>query len=140
VSFRDLQFWPGWPQKPNALGQNWVLGKGLDSSFPLGPWLVTPDEVSDFKSLRLTLKVNGKVMQQASTSDMVFGVDDLVAYLSRGMTLYPGDVISTGTPPGVAVFTGAPYLKDGDIVEASVSRIGTITNPVRAVRPNKKSY
>jgi 2-keto-4-pentenoate hydratase/2-oxohepta-3-ene-1,7-dioic acid hydratase in catechol pathway len=132
VSFRDLQFPKGWPDKLSPLGQNWVQGKGLDNSFPLGPWLVTPDELGDLRDLELTLKVNGRVMQQASTSDMVFGVDDLVAYVSQGITLMPGDVISTGTPKGVAVFSGAPFLKGGDAVEASISGIGTLHNGVRA--------
>lgn len=131
VSFRDLQFPPGWPKTLSPLGQNWVLGKGLDNSFPLGPCLVTVDELDDIEDLDLTLKVNGKVKQKASTSDMIFKVPELIAYLSQGMTLMPGDVISTGTPQGVAVFTGEPFLKDGDLVEASVSGIGTLHNPVK---------
>ncbi len=132
VSFRDLQFPEGWPKRLNPLGQNWVMGKGLDNAFPLGPWLVTSDGIGDLRDLELTLKVNGKVRQRASTSDMIFGVDEMIAYLSRGTTLMPGDVISTGTPMGVAAFTGAPFLKNGDLVEASITGIGTLHNPVKS--------
>ena len=132
VSFRDLQFPPGWPKKLNPLGQNWVLGKGLDNSLPLGPWMVTADELDDLGDLKLKLKVNGVVKQDASTSDMIFSVPELISYLSAGLTLMPGDVISTGTPMGVAVFSGEPYLKPGDYVEASVAGIGTLHNPVKA--------
>lgn len=131
VSFRDFQFPPGWPQKTNTLGQNWVKGKALDSAFPLGPWLVTADEIPDPQRLRLKLSVNGIERQNASTEDMIFSVAELIEYLSSGLTLLPGDVISTGTPAGVAAFSGAPYLKDSDVVEASIDRIGTLKNPVK---------
>jgi 2-keto-4-pentenoate hydratase/2-oxohepta-3-ene-1,7-dioic acid hydratase in catechol pathway len=134
ISFRDLQFPEGWPDRPNTLGQNWVKGKALDSALPLGPWLVTRSEVEDPQDLRLWLTVNGTRRQDGTTSDMVFGVDRLVEYLSDGITLLPGDVISTGTPSGVAVFSGAPFLKDGDIVEASVERVGRLRNPVMQER------
>ena len=130
ISFRDLQFPTGWPKKLNTFGQNWVMGKGLDNAFPLGPFLVTRDEIEDVYKLNLTLKVNGDVRQKASTADMIFGVEELIAYLSRGITLMPGDVISTGTPGGVAAYSGAPFLKPGDMVEASISGIGTLHNPV----------
>lgn len=132
ISFRDLQFPEGWPKRLNPLGQNWVMGKGLDNAFPLGPWLVTSDEMGDLDDLDLTLKVNGVVRQHASTSDMIFGVDEMITYLSQGTTLMPGDVISTGTPMGVAAFTGGPFLKSGDLVEASVEGIGTLHNPVKS--------
>jgi 2-keto-4-pentenoate hydratase/2-oxohepta-3-ene-1,7-dioic acid hydratase in catechol pathway len=132
VSFRDLQFPPGYPTQLNALGQNWVKGKGLDNSFPLGPWLVTPEELKDPSNLDLSLSVNGVVRQKSNTSDMVFKVEDLIEYLSNGITLEPGDIISTGTPLGVAAFTGVPYLKDGDAVEASVQGIGVLKNHVRS--------
>ena len=132
VSFRDLQFPPGWPEKTNTLGQNWVKGKALESALPLGPYLLTADDVPDPQRLRLSLKVNGVERQNASTEDMIFSVAELVAFLSSGLTLLPGDVISTGTPAGVAAFSGAPYLKDGDVVETTVDGIGTLRNPVRA--------
>ena len=132
ISFRDLQFPEGWPQRVSSLGQNWVKGKALDSALPLGPLRVTPDEIPDPQHLRLSLKVNGVEMQNASTEDMVFSVAELIEYLSSGLTLLPGDLISTGTPAGVAVFSGMPYLKDGDVVEAAVQGIGTLRNPVKA--------
>jgi 2-keto-4-pentenoate hydratase/2-oxohepta-3-ene-1,7-dioic acid hydratase in catechol pathway len=130
VSFRDLQFPEGWPDRPDALGQNWVMGKALDSAFPLGPWLVTTDEIPDPQRLSLSLKVNGVQRQKASTEDMVFSVAELIEYISRGLTLLPGDIISTGTPAGVAYFTGLPFLANGDVIEAKIDQIGTITNPV----------
>ncbi len=132
VSFRDLQFPSGWPNEPNALGQNWIKGKGLDNSLPLGPWLVTTDELKNPYSLDISLSVNGELMQKANTSKMIFKIEKLIEYLSAGITLEPGDIISTGTPAGVAAFSGAPYLKDGDIVEASINGIGLLRNPVRA--------
>ena len=131
ISFRDLQFPEGWPEKLNSLGQNWVKGKALDTALPLGPLMVTSDEIPDPQHLRLSLKVNNVEMQNASTEDMVFSVAELIEYLSSGLTLLPGDLISTGTPAGVAVFSGMPYLKAGDVVEATVQGIGTLRNPVR---------
>ena len=132
VSFRDLQLPEGWPEKTNALGQNWIKGKALDSALPLGPWLVTTDEIPDPQRLRLTLKVNGTERQNASTEDMIFSVAELIEYVTSGLTLMPGDVISTGTPAGVAAFSGVPYLKVGDIVETTIEGIGTLRNPVMA--------
>ena len=132
ISFRDLQFPPGWPEKMNPLGQNWVKGKGLDNAFPLGPWLVTPDEIGDPYKLEISLSVNGNIKQKSTTAEMVFKLDSLIEYISAGMTLMPGDIISTGTPLGVAVFSGQPFLKDGDIVEAGISKIGSLRNPVKS--------
>jgi len=132
VSFRDLQFSTRSHKAPVTLGNNWVKGKGLDSSFPLGPWLVTKDEISNPHDLEISLRVNGEIKQHSKTSDMIFTIDHLIEYVSAGMTLKPGDIISTGTPEGVAAFTGAPFLKGGDIVEATINGIGTLRNPVRA--------
>jgi len=132
VSFRDLQFSTRSHKAPVTLGNNWVKGKGLDSSFPLGPWLVTKDEISNPHDLEISLRVNGEIKQHSKTSDMIFTIDHLIEYVSAGMTLKPGDIISTGTPEGVAAFTGAPFLKDGDIVETTINGIGTLRNPVRA--------
>jgi 2-keto-4-pentenoate hydratase/2-oxohepta-3-ene-1,7-dioic acid hydratase in catechol pathway len=132
VSFRDLQFSTHSDKAPVTLGNNWVKGKGLDSSFPLGPWLVTKDEISNPHDLEISLRVNGEIKQRSRTSDMIFAIDHLIEYVSAGMTLKTGDIISTGTPEGVAAFTGEPFLKDGDIVEATIDRIGTLRNPVRA--------
>jgi 2-keto-4-pentenoate hydratase/2-oxohepta-3-ene-1,7-dioic acid hydratase in catechol pathway len=131
VSFRDLQFPPDWSGS-SPFGQNWIKGKGLDKSFPLGPCMVTKDDIPDPSKLELSLSVNGKVKQKASTADMVNGIDRLVEYASMGMTLKPGDIISTGTPAGVALFSGEPYLKDGDVMEATIENIGTLRNPVIA--------
>ena len=131
VSYRDLQFPVGWPEKLNRLGQNWVQGKGLDNAFPMGPWLVTADEIPNPYDLRLSLSVNGERKQDSSTGDMIFRIDSVIEHISAGITLRAGDVISTGTGPGVAAFTDQKFLKDGDIVEAKIDRIGILRNPVR---------
>lgn len=130
ISFRDLQLPEGWPSKSNPLGHNWVKGKGLDSSFPIGPWMVTRDEMQDPYECEISLRVNGIERQRSSANEMVFKIDYLIEYLSNGITLEPGDIISTGTPLGVAAFTGVPYLKHGDLVEASISGIGNLRNAV----------
>jgi len=132
ISFRDLQFSTRSDNAAVILGSNWVKGKNLDSSFPLGPWLVTKDEIHDPQNLELSLTVNGKTKQNSNTREMIFKIDSLIEYVSAGMTLKPGDIISTGTPEGVAVFTGEPFLKDGDLVEATINGIGTLRNPVRS--------
>jgi 2-keto-4-pentenoate hydratase/2-oxohepta-3-ene-1,7-dioic acid hydratase in catechol pathway len=132
VSFRDLQFPAGWPDKPNPLGLDWVKGKSLDGAFPLGPWLVTRDEIRDPHNLRISLKVNGNTKQDSTTAEMVVKIDRLIESASNGITLRPGDVISTGTPLGVAIFSGQPYLKPGDVVESTIEGIGTLTNGVRS--------
>jgi len=132
ISFRDLQFSTRLPDGNTKLGLNWVKGKGLDASFPLGPWLVTTDEIENPHKLQISLAVNGKTRQQSTTGDMVFTIDSIIEYVSQGMTLKPGDIISTGTPEGVGAFTGGPYLKNGDVVEGTVEKIGTLRNPVRA--------
>jgi 2-keto-4-pentenoate hydratase/2-oxohepta-3-ene-1,7-dioic acid hydratase in catechol pathway len=118
-----------WQGKRGA-GQ-WVRGKSFDTFCPLGPELVTPDELKDPQNLRLTCVLNGQVMQDANTSDMIFPVSELIAYLSTGVTLLPGSVILTGTPSGVG-FTRKPpvYLMPGDTVAVTVEGIGTLTNPV----------
>jgi 2-keto-4-pentenoate hydratase/2-oxohepta-3-ene-1,7-dioic acid hydratase in catechol pathway len=131
VSCRDFQKASGPPDKPNPWGPNWLLGKSMDGTFPLGPWLVTRDEIPDPQSLAISLSVNGKKKQDSNTSRMIFNVARLVAHASQGITLKPGDIISTGTPHGVGATTGE-FLKDGDIVECTVEKIGTLRNPVRA--------
>jgi len=131
ISFRDLQYPPGWPEKLNPLGMNWVKGKALDSSFPLGPWLVTKDEIPDAQNLRLRLRVNGETKQDSNTSEMVFDISRLIEYISAGVTLRPGDIISTGTPLGVSLWGAQRFLGDGDLVEAEVEKIGVLRNPVR---------
>jgi len=131
VSFRDFQFSTQMPDGNTKLGLNWVKGKGMDASFPLGPWLVTSDEIPNPHELQISLAVSGTTRQQSTTGDMVFTIDSIIEYASQGMTLKPGDIISTGTPEGVGAFTGGPYLKDGDILEGTIEKIGTLRNPVR---------
>ncbi len=111
---------------------NWVLGKSMDGAFPLGPWLVTTDEIPDPQKLKISLAVNGVVKQSANTADMIYTVDRLVEYASTGITLRPGDIISTGTPSGVAAATGGPFLKDGDVLEGTIDKIGTLRNVAKA--------
>ena len=104
----------------------WTKGKSCDNFGPLGPWLVTRDEVADPQDLKLWLTVDGETMQNGSTRTMVYGVAHLVSYLSQLMTLHPGDVISTGTPPGVGMgMKPQRYLKAGEVVELGIERLGT---------------
>jgi len=116
VSERDFQL--------ERQGQ-WSKGKSCDNFGQIGPWLVTKDEISDPQSLEMWLEVNGERVQHGSTRTMVYGVAHLVSYLSQFMTLHPGDIISTGTPPGVGLGLNPPrYLKPGDIVELGISGLG----------------
>ena len=111
----------------------WTKGKSCDNFGQIGPWLVTRDEVADPQSLPMWLKVNGETMQDGSTETMVYGVAHLVSYLSRFMTLHPGDVISTGTPPGVGMGQKPPrYLKPGDRVELGIEGLGAQAQDVIA--------
>jgi 2,4-diketo-3-deoxy-L-fuconate hydrolase len=123
VSGREAQF----------SDQQWFRGKSFDTFAPMGPSLVTLDEVGDLQNLRLSTRVNGVVMQDGTTADMVFGVAELVEFISSDITLLPGDVISTGTPAGVGAFRDPPvFLKAGDVVECRIEGIGAIVNPVEA--------
>src|SRR5205814_5380005 len=122
ISARELQF----------RTSQWFKGKSLDGSCPMGPVIVTADEIPDPQRLRLRLSVNGVAKQDSNTSDMIFSVARIVADLSAGMTLEPGDCISTGTPQGVGDGRKPPeYLHPGDVVEAEVERIGVLRNAVR---------
>lgn len=104
----------------------WTKGKSCDTFGPIGPWLVTKDEIADPQDLKMWLTVNGEMMQDGSSKTMVYGVAHLVSYLSQFMSLHPGDVISTGTPPGVGLGMKPPrYLKAGDIVELGIEGLGT---------------
>jgi 2-keto-4-pentenoate hydratase/2-oxohepta-3-ene-1,7-dioic acid hydratase in catechol pathway len=124
VSARDLQWHDG----------QWVRAKSLDTFCPLGPWIVTADEIADPGRLRIRCRVNGEVRQDASTADLIHGVAELIAFCSRSFTLEPGDVIATGTPGGVGVFRDPPvYLRDGDVVEVEIERIGTLRNRCRVL-------
>jgi 2-keto-4-pentenoate hydratase/2-oxohepta-3-ene-1,7-dioic acid hydratase in catechol pathway len=111
----------------------WDKGKSCETFNPMGPWLVTPDEVPDPQQLELRLSVNGSVRQHGNTSDMIFPVAEIIRFLSQVMVLYPGDVINTGTPAGVALGQPdpKPYLRDGDIVEAEIAGLGVMKHTFR---------
>jgi 2-keto-4-pentenoate hydratase/2-oxohepta-3-ene-1,7-dioic acid hydratase in catechol pathway len=121
VSARDLQV-------QNPL---WTSGKAIDTFAPCGPALVTLDEAGDISHLGLRTRVNGETLQEGTTSNLIFGPAELVAWLSRTITLRPGDIIATGTPAGVGAAQGR-FLRDGDVVEVEVDGLGTLSNPVRA--------
>ena len=124
VSARD------WQLKKD--GKQWMVGKTFDTFAPAGPVLVTKDEVKDPQNLPIRLRLNGEMMQNSSTQQMIFGVAELLVYLSQVFTLEPGDLIYTGTPPGVGVARKPPvYLKDGDVVEVEIEGLGLLRNPVR---------
>jgi 2-keto-4-pentenoate hydratase/2-oxohepta-3-ene-1,7-dioic acid hydratase in catechol pathway len=107
--------------------RQWLTGKSFDTFAPAGPWLVTPDEIPDPHNLRISLRLNGKTMQDSNTSDLIFGIPALISHISQIFTLKPGDIISTGTPPGVGFVRNPPvFLRDGDLVEISIDGIGTI--------------
>ena len=119
VSARDLQFGDG----------QWVRGKSLDSFCPLGPWIVTPDELPDPHSLKIQCSVNNHLMQDSHTGLMMFMIPEVISFLSRHFTLNPGDIILTGTPSGVGVFREpSVYLKDGDEVAVEIEGIGRLVN------------
>jgi 2,4-diketo-3-deoxy-L-fuconate hydrolase len=105
-------------------GGQWTKGKSCDNFSPLGPYLVTPDEIENVQDLALILSVNGKQMQNGNTGKMIFDVYYIIHYLSQFMTLEAGDVVLTGTPPGVALGGKADYLKAGDVVELSIEKLG----------------
>jgi 2-keto-4-pentenoate hydratase/2-oxohepta-3-ene-1,7-dioic acid hydratase in catechol pathway len=114
----------------------WVKGKSADTFGPIGPWLVTKDEVEDPQNLAMELSVNGEVMQSGSTHTMIFGVAHLVSYVSRFMSLHPGDIISTGTPPGVGMGKKPPrFLRPGDEMTLSIEGLSSQTQRVVAWRP-----
>jgi 2-keto-4-pentenoate hydratase/2-oxohepta-3-ene-1,7-dioic acid hydratase in catechol pathway len=125
VSARDWQL--------NKPAKQWMAGKTFDTFGPTGPVLVTPDEVADPHDLGIRLRLNGQTMQDSSTRQLIFGIDELIAYLSQVMTLEPGDLIFTGTPPGVGMARKPPvWLKPGDVVEVEIDGLGTLRNPVIA--------
>src|SRR5438132_2925463 len=116
-------------------GGQWVKGKSCDTFAPLGPFLATPDEIRDVHDLRIWLNVNGEAKQCSSTCELIFDVPTLVSYISHFMTLLPGDIISTGTPPGVGLGQAPPrYLVDGDEVELGIEGLGTARQRLRAYR------
>ena len=117
-------------------GGQWDKGKGCDSFGPIGPWLVTRDEIADPQQLRLWLDVNGERMQDSSTADMIFSCTEIVSYVSRFMTLLPGDVICTGTPQGVGMGRGR-FLKIGDQVRLGVNGLGEQAQTIIPSRPQR---
>ena len=125
ISARDLQ----------RAHVQWLKGKSLDNSCPLGPWIVTPDEAGDPQALEISLFLNGERKQHSNTAQMIFSIPRIVAELSKGMTLEPGDVIATGTPEGVGFArTPAEFFKDGDAVEVRIQNIGSLHNRI-AIAP-----
>jgi 2,4-didehydro-3-deoxy-L-rhamnonate hydrolase len=117
-------------------GGTWDKGKGCDSFAPLGPWLVTKDEIADPHNLRLWLSLNGKIVQDSNTDDLIFNIPFLISYISQFMTLLPGDIISTGTPAGVGLGMQPPcYLKPGDIVELGIDGLGISSQVAKAYQP-----
>ncbi len=121
VSARDIQF----------KDRQFTRGKGIDTFAPCGPWITTKDEVGDPQNLKIMTKVNSEVRQNSSSSNMVIPVRRIISTLSKTMTLEPGDIISTGTPAGVAMSMKEPkYLKDGDVVEITIEKLGTIRNRI----------
>lgn len=121
VSGREAQFGDG----------QWFRGKSFDTFAPLGPLLVTADEIEDITNLELTAHVDGRLMQTGNTADLVFDIPRLLEYISEDITLLPGDIISTGTPAGVGIFRDPPItLKAGNVVACRIERIGELVNPV----------
>jgi 2-keto-4-pentenoate hydratase/2-oxohepta-3-ene-1,7-dioic acid hydratase in catechol pathway len=122
VSARDLQFGDG----------QWVRGKSLDSFCPLGPWVVTADELQDPHSLKIRCILNGRIMQDSHTGLMIFRLPEIISFLSRHFTLFPGDIILTGTPSGVGAFRDpSVYMKNGDEVVVEIERVGRLVNTCR---------
>ncbi|HEX7033780.1 MAG TPA: fumarylacetoacetate hydrolase family protein [Nitrososphaera sp.] len=121
VSARDIQF----------KDKQFTRGKGIDTFAPCGPWITTKDEIPDPQNLQIVTKVNGEIRQSSSSANMVIPIKRIISALSRTMTLEPGDIISTGTPAGVAMSMKEPkYLKDGDVVEITIEKLGTIKNRI----------
>lgn len=127
VSARSVTFAKARAKRPWDEFYDWLNGKWADGFLPMGPYLLTCDEVPDVQNLDMTLTVNGQVRQKADTSQMIFPVADVVSFLSFIMTLEPGDCIATGTPAGVAMATGK-FLQPGDRIECTIESLGTLTN------------
>jgi 2-keto-4-pentenoate hydratase/2-oxohepta-3-ene-1,7-dioic acid hydratase in catechol pathway len=124
VSARDWQI--GRP------GGQWLLGKTPDTFAPIGPYVVTADQVENPSDLAISLRLNGETMQDSSTKELIFGVDEIIAHISQLFSLEPGDIIFTGTPPGVGMARKPPvFLKDGDVTEVEIECLGILKNPVK---------
>jgi 2-keto-4-pentenoate hydratase/2-oxohepta-3-ene-1,7-dioic acid hydratase in catechol pathway len=125
VSGRQAQF----------LDSQWYRGKSFDTFAPLGPAIVTKDEIGDVQNLKLTCKVDGVIMQNGNTKDMIFDIPSIIENISEDITLMPGDIISTGTPSGVGIFRDPPVtLNHGSVVECTIEKIGTIINKFVALK------
>ncbi len=121
VSARD------WQMRPPA--RQWFIGKTFDGFAPIGPWVVTPDEISDPHTLEIEMRLNGQVMQHSNTNQFIFSIPTLIEWISQVCTLVPGDLIFTGTPPGVGMGRNPQvFLKDGDMCEVEIAKIGTLRN------------
>jgi 2-keto-4-pentenoate hydratase/2-oxohepta-3-ene-1,7-dioic acid hydratase in catechol pathway len=121
VTARDLQL----------LHRQWFVGKSLDTFCPMGPWIVTSDEVGDATKLQVKCWINDELRQDANTSDLIFDIPTVIEALSAGMTLHPGDIISTGTPAGVGIgFKPPKFLKSGDVMRLTIDKLGTLTNRI----------
>ena len=121
VSARDFQFKDG----------QWQRGKSCDTFAPVGPFVVTTDEVRDPHDLGICLRLNGTVLQDSTTAELIFGIPELIEFLSASITLEPGDIVATGTPPGVGFARKPPvFMKDGDVVEVEIEGLGVLSNPV----------
>jgi len=131
VSARTVTFKENRAERPWDEFFDWLNGKWSDGFLPIGPWIVTADEVDDAQNLGIELKVNGQVRQSANTGQMIFGVGEIVSFVSHIMTLNPGDIIATGTPEGVGMATG-DFLKPGDKMECTIEKIGTLKNTLGA--------
>jgi 2-keto-4-pentenoate hydratase/2-oxohepta-3-ene-1,7-dioic acid hydratase in catechol pathway len=126
VSARDWQI--------NRPGKQWLLGKTPDTFAPIGPWIVTADEVPDPHDLSVRLRLNGETMQRGNTRSFIFGIDAIIAHITQLVTLEPGDVVFTGTPPGVGMGRKPPvWLKAGDVCEVEIEGLGVLRNPVESV-------
>lgn len=135
VSARSVTFANNRAKRPWDEFYDWLNGKWADGFCPMGPYLLTADEIEDVQDLDMTLTVNGEIRQKANTAQMIYPVADIVSFLSHIMTLEPGDIIATGTPSGVGMATGN-FLKGGDRIEATIERLGTLTNTL-GPRPKK---
>lgn len=131
ISGRKLNVDTPRPDNPRTAYFDWLNGKWFDTFGPLGPWLVTADEVPDPQALAIQTRVNGEVRQKATTGDMIFTIAETIEWISQFVTLEPGDLIATGTPSGVGSTTGT-FLKPGDVVEVEVEGLGVLSNPVVA--------
>jgi 2-keto-4-pentenoate hydratase/2-oxohepta-3-ene-1,7-dioic acid hydratase in catechol pathway len=129
VSARSVTFAKSRKKRPWDEFYDWLNGKWADGFLPIGPCIVTADEIENPQNLQMTLKVNGEIRQNANTTEMIFNVYEIVSFLSYLMTLQPGDVIATGTPAGVAAATGR-FLQPGDCIECTIEKLGTLTNTI----------